>query len=237
MSRSNNTEITNPSTRYFEFSGSEGKVKYYDKDAKENVFLDLPFTFLVLDTLTTIKGYSDEHDSGIWSNEIRNTKTDELTVRTKGGILAQGLYDQVKSVVGAKYSQSVYIAYKDGDELKIGNLQLHGAAIGPWIEWRKGKNIYDGAVAITGTTNEKKGSNKYFAPVFEAKPTSEETDAKAKELDTVLQEYLTAYFVRNGQTETTPQTMAATVGGHNDPQAPLTMTGTQDVDDPNDLPF
>lgn len=121
MSRSNNTEISNPANRFFEWSGSEGKIKYYDKEKKENIYIDLPFVFLVLDVLTTIKGYSDEDESGIWANEIRNLKTEELTVRTKHGIKAKGLYEEVKNVLGAKYSQSVYIAYKDGGELKIGN--------------------------------------------------------------------------------------------------------------------
>ena len=198
MSRSNNTEIINPATRFFEWSGSEGKVKYYDKEAKENIYVDLPFTFLVLDTLVTITGYSDEAESGYWSNEVRNIKVEPMTVRTKKGAVAIGLYDEVKDLTGAKYTQSVYIAYRgDDDQLEIGNIKLHGSAIGPWIEFRKGRDIYQGAVTIAGKHKAKKGRNEYFEPIFEVTPTKEETDDTAKALDVVLQDYLKVYLARN----------------------------------------
>ena len=36
MSRSNPTEtLSNPSTKFIDWSGSEGKFKYYDKEKKE----------------------------------------------------------------------------------------------------------------------------------------------------------------------------------------------------------
>lgn len=209
MSRSNNEQLVNPAKRFFEWSGSEGKIKWYDKETKENVYIDLPFTFLVLDTLVTITGYSDADQSGYWSNEIRSTQKDELTVRTKHGIAKRGLYSEVKDLVGAKYTQSVYIAYRGENGLEIGNLKLSGSAIGPWIEFRKGRDIYSGAVAVTGKTQEKKGANKYFAPVFEAKTTSEETNARANELDQELQAYLIPYLNRQPEVA-----QAASVNGN-----------------------
>lgn len=202
MSRSNNTEISNPANIFVEWSGSKACLKYFDKTKGtkgEDVFIMLPFRFLVLDKLSTVKGFSDDDQSGYWSNEVRNVTTDGLTVRTKKGIVFSGLYKNMK-LNGASYSQSVYIAYmNEKGELTIGNFQIYGAAIGAWIDFCKGKDIYKYAVTITGSVEAKKGTNVYYVPVFsgttDIKP---ETEAKAIELDKQLQEYLDAYFKRNG---------------------------------------
>lgn len=207
MSRSNNTEIINPAKRFLEWQGSTGKLKYFDKEKGEkgeNVIVDLPFTFLVLDKLATIKGFSDADQSGFWSNEIRNIKTEPFTVRTKKGEVGTGLYKDVAIVnvlnQGACYSQSVYIAFYDQDKkLQIGNFQIHGSAIGSWIDFCKGRDIYKSAITIESATSAKKGATNFFVPVYKSTPVSGETEAKAIELDKVLQEYLTAYFKRTGQ--------------------------------------
>jgi hypothetical protein len=195
MSRSATSVSSNPSTRWFEWSGSTGQLKYWDKDKQENVFVDLPFTFLILDQLSAVSGYSDDTASGIWSNEVRDLRTELLTVRTKHGIVGKGLYDEVKNIKGARFTKSVYIAYYEGKELKLGHFKVVGSALGAWIEFSKGKNLYNGAVTVAGKTAAKKGTTKYFVPVFEVKESvSEETEEKAKALDRQLQEYLNDYF-------------------------------------------
>ena len=201
MSRSNNVDVKNPAVKFFQWSGDEGTINFYDKEAKEKVNVPTPFTFLVLDKLITITGYSDDDKSGYWSNEILNTKTDTLTVRTKSGIKAIGYYDEVKTLVGAKFAQSVYIAfYDDNKQLRIGNFKLNGCAVSAWIEFCKGKNIYQNAITIVGRGEEQtKGKTKYYAPVFATKEVSEATNDKSKELDLELQEYLKAYFAMRGQ--------------------------------------
>lgn len=203
MSRSNQTELINPSQRFFEWVGSKGCLKYFDKskgEKGENVFVELPFTFLVLDRLSTIRGFSDADQSGFWSNEIRDIKKEVFNVRTKKGLVASSLYANLAPILnqGAAYCQSVYIAFKDGNDFKIGNFQIHGSAIGEWINLCKGKNIYKYAVTISSAIPMKKGATSYFIPVFKLNPQiSEATEEKAVELDKELQEYLTAYFNRN----------------------------------------
>ncbi len=67
MSRSNPTEgAKNPSTRWFQWSGGEdgGFVKWYDKDAKADVKVEGPFTFLLLDELNQMIERHNE-ESGI----------------------------------------------------------------------------------------------------------------------------------------------------------------------------
>jgi hypothetical protein len=209
MSRSKNTDLVNPATRWFRWNGGAGTLSYYDKETKENIEVAIPFQFLVLDKLITISGYSDEDQSGIWSNEIRNTTKDVLILRTKHGIKKQGFYNDVKTVVGAKFCQSLYIAFYDEEkQLQIGNLKLSGCAVSAWIEFIKGRDIYKGAIGISGTEEDKKGATKFFRPVFEQKENvSEKANLQAMELDGILQEYLIAYFTARGQeTEQEPLT-------------------------------
>ncbi len=71
MSRSNPTELApNPATKFFDWNGAEGFFYYFDKnkgDKGEKVAISLPFTFLVLDCLSTIKGFSDADQKGFYS--------------------------------------------------------------------------------------------------------------------------------------------------------------------------
>lgn len=198
MSLSNNTDLKSPANRYFEWSSTDKAVKWYDKEAKENVLVELPFTFIVLDMLSTVKGFSDADGGGIWSNEVRDTRKDILTVRTKRGIKGQGIYQEVKgSVEGARYCRSVYIAYRnEAGELTIGNFQMHGTANAEWIEFSKQFKVYGVGIQVVGSEERKKGSNKFFAPVFATVSASEETIAQAIELDKELQVYLKAYLGR-----------------------------------------
>ena len=202
MSRSNPTEtLSNPSTKFIDWSGSEGKFKYYDKEKKENVFIELPFTFIPLDILSTCKGYNDQEKVGYYSNEVRSTKKEPFTVRTKNGIVMTGLYEQVKEKLapkGLKYVQSVYVAIKEGKGLVIANLQLTGSALGPFIEFCDGKKVTEIGVTVKSANPMKKGATKYFEPVYEVMPVSEATNKVASELDVELQEYLTAYFAKTG---------------------------------------
>lgn len=213
MSLSNNTELQSPCTRYFEWAAQTGQIKYWDKsrgEKGENVFVKLPFTFIVLDILSTVKGFSDETQGGIWSNEVRDTRKDSLTVRTKRGVMAQGVYQDIKGAVqGVRFTQSVYIAYKGDDkQLVIGNFQMSGVANSEFIEFRKNHKIYGNAIVITGSDDRTKGATKYKAPVFELKETSPETIAEAVELDKELQEYLKVYLSRNQDTSNTPSNPA-----------------------------
>lgn len=206
MSRSNPTNNNpNPSTRWFEWHGSKGVVRYYDKEKKENVEVPLPFPFFVLDILSTVKGWHEASESGIFANEVRDTKQDVLNVRSfKGGELASGLYQDIRDRVGnlgGYFVSSIYIGYKNADgNLAIGNLNLNGAALGAWSNFRKdkakGQMIFDKACKIVGYTDGQKGSVKFRVPKFELFDAQSQTSEQAVELDKELQEYLKGYMAR-----------------------------------------
>jgi hypothetical protein len=210
MSRSNNTDLKNPATKFIEWSGSKGTFKHYDKETESNIENKLPFRFLILDCLSCIRGYSDADQSGFWSNEVRSTKTDELVVRTKKGICFKGLYENLagaRDCTGTKYCQSVYVAIQDGKEYKIACLQFTGAALGAWIDFRKKNKVYDGAVEVAEMIEGKKGATVYQIPVFKMITTKPETDELAKKLDTELQEYFTLYFDKSKHEEIAPENL------------------------------
>jgi hypothetical protein len=210
MSRSNNSELQNPATKFFEWNGEAGIFRYWDKEMAveghekpgANVNITLPFTFVVLDSLSTIKGFSDADNSGFWSNEVRDIKRDEMIVKTKKGVCAKGIYEKVitdRNCNGAKYCQSVYIAYKPGKDkpLEIANIQFTGAALSSWIEFRKNNKVFEGAIIVKGVKQGQKGKVIYQMPVFQKLDLTPETEKNALELDKVLQVYLKAYLQHN----------------------------------------
>jgi hypothetical protein len=205
MSRSNqnnnNSGNANP-CKYF-IDWKNGSFMYYDKEAGKNVDLGDKITFLVLDQLTTIKGWHDASESGIWSNEVRDTRIEPLKIRAfkvKDDLL-NGIYGEIKDKInslGARYIRSMYVAMKvDGDTLELANLQLKGATLGEWTSFfNDNKNeIYDAAVEVKGSDERKKGSTKFKVPVFALKKVSEDTNETAKLLDTTLQEHLSGYLL------------------------------------------
>ena len=215
MSRSNPTDgAKNPSTRWFEWAGGSdgGFIRWYNKDTEKQEKAELPFTFLLLDELSTVKGWHEPSESGIFANEVRDTRQDALVVRSfKGGELASGIYAQIRDriiALGGHYSASLYIAYKEGDELKIGNIQLKGAASGTWMDFKKsagtakdanGKSVrayFVDAVTITGFEQLKKGGTIYRVPQFALKKVSPETNLQAVALDAELQAFLSDYLKR-----------------------------------------
>jgi hypothetical protein len=213
MSRANPTDSTpNPSKRWYEWDGSNGEVRHFDKTAKNlkdktktgaNITSKLPFVFIVLHETATIKGWHDASDSGIFSNEVNDTRTEVLVVKSfKGGILAEGLYSQIRDRVGnhgGHFTSNLYIAFKDeAGQLQIGSLQLKGAALNAWVDFKKANrnDIDTKAVKITGYKEGKKGKIIFRTPIFAIVDIAEKTNTEAGALAQVLWAYLKGYFSR-----------------------------------------
>lgn len=249
MSRSNPTEnAPHPCTRWIEWDGSNGEFRYYDKDQKKNVSLTDSLTFILLDQVSTIKGWHDASDSGIFSNEIRDINQDVLVVKAfKGGTLAEGTYKSIRDRViahGGYFVSNLYVAIKSGDELAIASVQFKGAALSSWMEFSKQHraDLYKKAIRCKGFVEGKKGKITFRTPVFHLADVSPETDAKAIECDKVLQEFLKGYFSRT-RTEQAAQTpVHAPVPPHDDTPPPAQQGSRgqgagvfDDIDD--DIPF
>lgn len=228
MSRSNNDTIVNPSTRWFSWKGGEGKLVYYDKEQKKNIDVPMPFTFIVLDELTTITGFYESKGKGVYSNEVRKAEQ-ILRVRCENETLLVGKYADIKEKLhgyGAGFGKSVYIAYKDeNNNFKIGNILFTGSSfgggdhvydierkgvqkIGGWLDFSKAFKAEISKQAIIMDKDDRvctKGATKFFAPKFKLKPLTEDTNNIAIDLDKELQAYLSVYLERTQEALVQPQ--------------------------------
>lgn len=204
MSRSNPHEngAPNPAVRWFEWNGEQGTVRYYDKEQKKNIDVGTKFGFVLLDQLGSVRGWHEASQSGIYSNEVRDTRQDVLVVKAfKGGTLAEGLYKDIKdriNVAGGQFVANCYLAFKLEDAMAIGSLRFKGAALGAWMDFCKANRpaLYKKAIEITEFTEGKKGRVIFRVPVLKIKELSDETNSRAIMLDQELQEFLTAYLTR-----------------------------------------
>jgi len=242
MSLSNpNQNKPSPSTRWFEWRGGNGTIRYYDKDTKKAVEVavskEKPFKFIVLDKLATVKGYS-KRVGNIFSNEVRDTRSEPLVVKSKdGGKIAEGLWSDIKEkvqVARGGFCINLYIAFKAGDKLAIGVLQIKGCSLGPWIDFHKSHRdvIENGkkSVSITGFTTDTTGEVEFAKPEFGLSDITPESYAQAKALDGKLQEHFAAYFSKPtvARAEEPPQ--------HDDPD-PAPEPATEPPPEEDSVPF
>lgn len=234
LSNPTNTNV-NPAIKFFQWSGDQGVVKYYDKEKSENVFLQTPFKFIVLDTLSTVTGYSDTDNSGFWSNEVRSIKSEPFVVKTRNGVKKEGLWSEIGEGLksqGAKFATSVYIAYfnKETKEIELCNFKFFGSSITQWIEFLK--NNRGPGVSIVGNEEAKKGRTTYYTPVFEALKVNDEQLSKAISLDQELQKYLDKYFDYSFKKE--EKSLAVSAGSEDSFDTEEVKVSTTDDDD---IPF
>lgn len=203
MSRSNpQVDNPNPATRWFEWKSTEKKFSFYDKTKEENILVNLPFTFILLDRTATVRGYSKKQQSGIHSNEVKDTRSEPLVVKFfKGPAIAQGLWADIKDTVtarGGKFAVNAYIAYRQDKELKIGAIQMTGCAVGAWFDFEKAhrKDIYEKAIRVASSELDNSGDVAFNRPVFTLADVTAETNAEAVALDKQVQEYFAGYFKR-----------------------------------------
>lgn len=213
MSRTNNTEKPrNPAQKFLRWRQAKKQWEYYDKDAQESRYIPLNTPFIVLDVLSTVTGFNDAKNCGIWSNEVRRPG-DLLEVRDKDGLIASGPWKEIKGKVHyAKFAFSVYAFAKINGTPELVNFQLSGCALGPWIDFRngmeQGDDIFgDLVVAATSTVEGKKGAVTFNSPKFEivSRTISPESKEIAEEMDRDLQKYLDGYLAASPQAKAAAQ--------------------------------
>ena len=206
MSRSNPNDNgpSNPATRWFEWHGEQGVVRYYDKEQKKTIDVGSKFSFVLLDQLGGVRGWHDATGSGIYSNEVKDTRQETLVVKAfKGGVLAEGLYKDIKDRVnaqGGSFVANCYLAYKDDTgTLSIGCLRFKGAALREWMTFTKAHrpDLYTKGLMITGYSEDKKGRIVYRVPTFKTVELSKASNDQALALDAELQTFLAKYLTKN----------------------------------------
>jgi len=196
----------NPATKFLSWKSNDKAFSYYDKEKEENVLIQLPFKFLFLDQLQSVKGWSDALSGQIISNEVKTVSDQELTAvcyhkNVKGEkvstTIAKGLYKDIKDAVvsaGGKYHKSIYVMLEDGT---LANIQLKGACVKEWGDFfnRSKKRLADEWVIVKKVNDGKKGAVKFTTPNFEfERSLTEDESIQADEVFDVLDTYLQSYL-------------------------------------------
>lgn len=188
----------NPTSKYLEWKSNDKSFSYYDKEAGENVKVELPLKFLFLQNYHTVKGWNDASESGIYSNEVFYIGSEPMTVRSfKGGVIAEGLYKDIKPTItaaGGKYNRSIYVMLEDGT---VANISLKGSGVRQWSDFKEAnENLIDNQwIEVLTSNDEKKGSIKYSTPEFTVGANLTKQDsAKADDVAAELKAYLDGYF-------------------------------------------
>ena len=191
---------TNPATKFIEWKSNDKCFNYYDKEAQKNVEIPLPFKFLVLDELHTIKGWNDASSSNIYSNEVKFISKEVMTVKPfKGNEIAKGYYKDIKDKVvaaGGHYTKSIYVMLEDGS---LANISLKGSGVQKWGDFtQKTRNrLADEWVTVAKTEDGKKGAVKFSTPSFSfANSISDEEANMADEAFNILESYLKTYLAK-----------------------------------------
>jgi hypothetical protein len=209
MSLSQPRNTSNPVKKFLQWKATENVLSYYDKEQETSVLVDLPVSFILLDTLSTIRGRSTELKGNIVANEVRNISKDELAVfcysKDSRGIkkkveIAKGVYKEIKETVkskGGTFCVSAYVALINEDKLELANIAFTTSSLIPYIEAR----CEDDGKIITISKNDnllKNGGIKYYSPtISKGEKASTKLLKEAIELDKELQEYLKNYFSYN----------------------------------------
>jgi len=236
MSRADNYKptIESPVKKYLSWSSNDKCFKYYDKEQAKDVLVKIPLTFVHLDELATIKGWDEKSESGIYSNEVRSTRLEELNVRSfKGGELVKGIYQDIKlrvQAAGGVFHTSIYV-FLNGE---VVNLSFKGAALMGWSDFAKEnrKSFLGNTIEILTSADGKKGAVKFSTPVFTlGQPIGLAENEKAESAYGLLKSYLDAKKV---QPELPVEAVVAeNLASKNIPDYPVLETTTE-IDN---LPF
>lgn len=194
------TPQSNPASKFLDWKSNDKCFEYYDKEEQKKVQVSLPFKFLVLDELHTIKGWNDASSSNIFSNEVKYISKEPMTVKPfKGNEIAKGLYKDIKDKVvaaGGHYTKSIYIMLESGE---LANLQLKGSAVQKWGDFtQKTRNrLADEWILVSKAIEGKKGAVKFFTPDFGFEKSLSTNEAiQADECFNVLENYLKTYLTK-----------------------------------------
>ena len=205
---SNDGGSKNPAKKFFSWKGGIGVWEYYDKDKQEKVQISDTMYIVPLDELSTIKGWHDGSQSGIYSNEVKNLNEEELSVKSfKGGELTKGLYSSIKgNLQGGKFCKSVYAAILDskGNVIEMVNFSFSGSSLGSWIEAEI--KIKEGKILTISKNPEqqKKGATTYYVPKIVKSDKRDAIMAECEGLDRELQEYLGGHKNEQPKAASTP---------------------------------
>jgi hypothetical protein len=165
----------NPTTKFLEWKSSKKCFQYYNKEKKENIEVKLPISFIPIKNVSSVTGYSDQLNSGIWSNEVEQTGKESLTIfaakyskaedKKKSCVIAQGFYKDIKGDINSQGGKFTAVLYSILNKELI-KFEFSGCSLSAWIEQGQALSQSPNLLSVETFEEKKKGSNKYFVPVF-----------------------------------------------------------------------
>lgn len=235
-----------PINKWYEWSSANKTVITYDKETKKKVPSNLPFKFLVLDRVSSIKGYNKTRGCGIKSNFFRNKKdivkikyADNNELIIEGAYGEEDVQDKIKAK-GGKYTINVFFM---DSECKISVLQLNGCAVAPFFDFSNGTDLTKSPLAfISGSKYVKPDQGPDFnRPIFGSIPEiKKETLDKAIELDKQLQLYFNQGVASNQSQPIADISQSESIENMDFPDAsqlPQSSEPEPQVAEDDDLPF
>lgn len=160
---------SNPANLRLTWSSAESSFKCYDCTTQIKSLLN-NVEFAILEESTSVCGFHEAQNLGIFSNEVKNLKTQALSVRTKNGVIIEGYYADIKDKwgKGPAFCKNVYVQLKSGE---IASIQLSGAALKAYFDFREANRgkITKNWIGLSGVNALKKGSVSYNVPIFDKK--------------------------------------------------------------------
>lgn len=254
---SNQEAVHNPAKLYLRWKGGAekvrengedkiegGKLLYWDKEKQEEVEVPLPLVICPLEITYGYGGFLPKKGR-IWSNEILDFKTQNITVHITGEddeVMCSGVYDEIKDKAfagGAKLQTYVYAYCKQlGGIIRI---NLSGSARSAWKEFTKKVKlsaVYEHPISINVDEPQESQMGPYVPPKYELGAEYQpDVIKKLTEEDKVVIDYLKYVADRNAQYQSEPNNVFPEDASQEIPEAVQeTMGGAEEID-LSEVPF
>lgn len=197
-SQSTENKISSPVKYYLTYKGDKGVFSRWDNEKKENVIYD-ELDIVLLDTRSSITGWSDEDQSKIYSNLVEYSTKEKFLVKAGKKTLAEGVYQDIKDQVnkiGGSFTANIFALANIDDEFVPVNIQLHSSALSNWSDYVEStgiKNVYNQVIRLCKGEQKKKGKIEWFLLNCVPKPLAKD-DALALEADKFCIDFLNPYL-------------------------------------------
>lgn len=154
-----------PINMYFDWkSDKEAKIgtfKGWNKELEVEVKV-IPEEFILLETTSCVKGWDSNNNCGIFSNEIRSVRNEELIIKSfKGWEIYKGLYDKEKvKTLDCKFNKGIIVQEWD----LINEYYLAWGALLAFNEQTQWLDYQNYKIKFDWVEEKKKGAVVYYIP-------------------------------------------------------------------------
>jgi hypothetical protein len=198
---------------FMEWKNGAGLAEFYDKDTQTKIQIQGPIKMVLLDILSTAKGWDDANKASLIANEVHNPATEQMVVKSyysengqkKSLKLVEGFWkkDIKDKFPLLNFYQSIYGVMEYEGEVRLVNLKVSGSGLASIFDAKL--RPADGfLVTFAKGEAQKQGKANWFSLVV-----SKETevpanlDQRAADYYPILKAYLAQY--KNKANETLAQ--------------------------------